>query len=70
MDAQRVNSLYCTAKNSIPIPFFGTTKAYFVCDISPIFQTSLIYAFIGCPLGWPALWRITMNSLHNQGIYK
>ena len=21
-------------------------------------------------LEWPALWRITMNSLHNEGIYK
>ena len=19
---------------------------------------------------WPALWRITMNSLHNEGVYK
>ena len=22
------------------------------------------------PLGWPLLWRITMNSLHNEGIYE
>ena len=27
----------------------GTAEAYFVCHIGPIFQTSLIYAFIGCP---------------------
>ena len=27
----------------------GTTEAYFVCHISPIFQISLICAFIGCP---------------------
>ena len=29
--------------------FLGTTEAYFVCHIGPIFQISLIYAFIGCP---------------------
>ena len=29
--------------------FLGTTEAYFVCQIGPIFQISLIYAFIGCP---------------------
>ena len=29
--------------------FSGTTKAYCVCHIGPIFQISLIYAFIGCP---------------------
>ena len=29
--------------------FLGTAKAYFVCHISPNFQISLIYAFIGCP---------------------
>ena len=29
--------------------FLGTAKAYFVCHIGPIFQISLIYAFIGCP---------------------
>ena len=27
----------------------ATAEAYFVCHISPIFQISLIYAFIGCP---------------------
>ena len=27
----------------------GTAEPYFVCHISPIFQISLIYAFIGCP---------------------
>jgi hypothetical protein len=30
--------------------FLGTAKAYFVCHIGPIFQISLIFAFIGCPL--------------------
>ena len=29
--------------------FLGTAEAYFVCHIVPIFQISLIYAFIGCP---------------------
>ena len=26
--------------------------------------------FWSSALEWPALWRITMNSLHNEGIYK
>ena len=34
----------------------------------------IISCFIACTKGllleWPALWRITMNSLHNEGIYK
>ena len=29
--------------------FLGTAEAYFVCQIGPIFQISLICAFIGCP---------------------
>ena len=29
--------------------FLGTAEAYFVCHIGPIFQISLIYAFIWCP---------------------
>ena len=33
--------------------------------------SSAIGVYIGtCKLEWPALWRITMNSLHNEGIYK
>ena len=33
-----------------PTPkFLGIAEAYFVCHIGPIFQISLIYAFIGCP---------------------
>ena len=33
-----------------PTPkFLGTAEKYFVCHIGPIFQISLIYAFIGCP---------------------
>ena len=47
-DAQRGNSLHC--RKFTPTPkFLGTVKAYFVCHISPIFQISLIYAFIECP---------------------
>ena len=49
-DAQRGNKLHCKAENSLPLPkFLDTDKAYFVCHIGPIFQISLIYAFIGCP---------------------
>ena len=29
--------------------FLGMAKAYFVRHIGPIFQISLLYAFIGCP---------------------
>jgi hypothetical protein len=29
--------------------FVCMAEAYFVCHIGPIFQISLIYAFIGCP---------------------
>ena len=29
--------------------FIGTAETYFVCHIGPIFQISMIYAFIGCP---------------------
>ena len=37
-------------QKSTPTPkFLGTAKAYLVCHIGPIFQISLIYAFIGCP---------------------
>ena len=33
-----------------PTPkFLGMAAAYFVYHIGPIFQISLIYAFIGCP---------------------
>ena len=35
-----------------PTPkFLDLADAYFVCHIGPIFPISLIYAFIGCPLG-------------------
>ena len=38
------------AKKFNPNPkFLGTAEAYFVCHFGPIFQISLIYAFIGCP---------------------
>ena len=37
-------------RKSTPTPkFLGTAEAYFVCQICPNFQISLIYAFIGCP---------------------
>ena len=37
-------------RKSNPNPkFLGTAEVYFVCHIGPIFQISLIYAFIGCP---------------------
>ena len=37
-------------RKSTPTPkFLGATKAYLGCHISPNFQISLIYAFIGCP---------------------
>ena len=45
-DAQRGNSLHCTAENSIQNPkIFGTAEACFVCHIGPIFQISLIHSF-------------------------
>ena len=42
-------SLHCKAESSLPLPNFQVRL--FVshnCHISPIFQISLIYAFIGC----------------------
>ena len=50
-DAQRGNSLHCTARPKFTHihKFLDTAEAYFVCHIGPIFQVSLIYAFIGCP---------------------
>ena len=40
----------CPVRKSSPTPkFLGTAEAYLVCDISPNFQISLIYAFIGYP---------------------
>ena len=48
-DAQRGNGLHYMAKNSLPLKFLGTAKAYFVYHIGPIFQISMIYVFIGCP---------------------
>ena len=37
-------------RKSTPTPkCLGMTEAYFFCQISPKFQISLIYAFIGCP---------------------
>ena len=43
-------SLSMHGRKSTPTPkFLGAAEAYFVCHISPNFQISLIYAFIGCP---------------------
>ena len=36
-------------KSTPNLKFLGTAEAYFVCDIGPNFQISLIYFFIGCP---------------------
>ena len=37
-------------RKSTPAPkFLGGAEAYFVCQIGPNFEISLIYAFIGCP---------------------
>jgi hypothetical protein len=44
-DAQRGNSRKVTATPK----FLGMAELYFVCQIGPIFQISLVYAFIGCP---------------------
>ena len=42
-------------RKSNPNPnFIDTDEAYFICHIGPKFQVSLIYAFIGCLLGFPA----------------
>ena len=41
-------SLYGRKSNPNP-KYIGMAETYFVCHISPKFQISLIYAFIGCP---------------------
>ena len=50
--------------------FLGTAEAYFVCHIGPIFQISLIYAFIGCPqsvgCGMPNLSQYTAKNDYYQ----
>ena len=38
-----------TTRPKIQSQILGTVEAYFVCHIGPMFQISLIYAFIGCP---------------------
>ena len=43
-----------------------------------IYKKALVFVYYcvnkrliwGLPLGWPMLWRITMNFLHNEGIYE
>ena len=58
-DAQRGNSLHCTDKNSLPLPNFQLwSKHIFSATSSPIFQISLIYAFIGVC----SLWRQPNNG--------
>ena len=46
--ARKSPSLHGRKSNPNP-KFIGTAEAYFVCQIGPKFQISLIYAFIGCP---------------------
>ena len=45
---RKLPSLHGRKFNTNP-KFLGTAEAYLVCHIGPIFQISLIYAFIGCP---------------------
>ena len=46
----REEMAYTARPNFNPNPkFLGMAAAHFVCHIGPIFQISLIYAFIGCP---------------------
>ena len=48
-DTQR-GIVFTAQPKSNPSPkFLDLAEAYFVCHIGPIFQISLIYAFIGCP---------------------
>ena len=50
-----VQTINDVMSRSIPVEsnpnpkFLGTPEADFVCHIGPIFQISLVYAFIGCP---------------------
>ena len=45
-----------------PTPkFLDTAKVHFVCQIGPIFQIYLIYAFIGCP---QSVNKIKLFNLH------
>ena len=53
-----------------PTPkFLCTAEAFFVCHIGPIFQISLIYAFIGCPL-WQREKKIRKLRLRTVGEYE
>jgi hypothetical protein len=45
----------------------GKKKVALMLLVSPVFDLSCIGQ---STLEWPALWQITMNSLHNKGIYK
>ena len=41
---------YCAVENSLPLPIFQVRPRHIlVCHNGPIFQISLIYAFVGCP---------------------
>ena len=44
--------------------FLVTAEAYFVCHICPIFQISLIYAFIGCPQSVKREVNLSLTMLH------
>ena len=49
-DAQRGNSLHCTAENSIPIPNFQVWPKHILsATLAQSFRYFFIYAFIGCP---------------------
>ena len=75
-----VNSSLQVSKNRKfnPKPnFLSTAEAYFVCNICPIFQISLIYAFIGCPWIWDTyvlrencenLWKFVKNNVNRKTI--
>ena len=53
-------------RKSNPNPkFLGTAEAYFVCHISPNFQISLNYAFIGCPQSVGRMFMIIINRYKN-----
>jgi hypothetical protein len=64
------NSSSLHGRKSPPTPkFLGTAEAYFVCQISPNFQISLIYAFIGCsPWMQPCLFLQKSRNLQKPAM--
>ena len=54
-DAQRGNSLHCTAENSIPIPNFQVRPKHILCATSAQFFRYLWFMpYIGCPQSVPS----------------